>query len=250
MTAPLDPTGRFTDRAVDYAKHRPSYPGPAIDEMLRGLGDPATLVAADIGAGTGISARLLAERGPRVVAIEPNAAMRDRAASHPRVEFRDAAAEHTGLGDASLDLVLCAQSFHWFRKGPALEEFRRILRPGGRLALMWNDRDRSHPFCDAYYRIVLSTPIAKPMETSWAGENPLVGEPGWRDAREWGAPYCQTLDLASLLGRAMSASYVPKSGPEHDRIVRELRDLHGAYAGPDGRVTMRYLTRLFLAERA
>src|SRR5262245_49009958 len=99
MSAPsdLDPTGRFTQRADDYAVYRPTYPAAAIDAILDGLGAPARLVAADVGAGTGIASRLLAERGVRVLAVEPNAAMRAVAAAHPRVEAHVGTAEATGL---------------------------------------------------------------------------------------------------------------------------------------------------------
>lgn len=250
MTSQLDPTGRFSDRAKDYAKFRPSYPAEAIDAILDGLGEPSRLVAADIGAGTGISSRLLADRGVHVLAIEPNAPMRDEATPHPRVEFRDGSAEATGLADASADLVLCAQAFHWFNPPRALAEFRRILKPGGRLALVWNDRDLSHPVSDAYYAIVLSTPVGKEVSVSWAGENPVAGLPEWTSARERFCTYDQPMDLDAFLGRAMSASYFPKQGPEHERMVRELNVLHRRFASPEGRVTMRYLTKVFLAERA
>src|SRR5688572_26600177 len=78
----MNPTGRFSDRAQAYSRHRPSYPAPAVDAMLAGLGEPARLSAADIGAGTGISSRLLAERGLTVHAVEPNQAMREAAEPH------------------------------------------------------------------------------------------------------------------------------------------------------------------------
>ncbi len=65
VLAGMDPTGRFSDRAADYVKYRPDYPIAAIDHMLQGLGEPSRLVAADVGAGTGISTRMAAERGPR-----------------------------------------------------------------------------------------------------------------------------------------------------------------------------------------
>src|SRR5262245_7940094 len=93
--AGMDPIGRFTDRVADYVKHRPSYPAAAIDAMLRGLGDPTRLTAADLGAGTGIASRLLANRGLRVIAIEPNPAMRAAASPHPRVEWREGTGEST-----------------------------------------------------------------------------------------------------------------------------------------------------------
>lgn len=75
----LNPLTRFCDRVADYVKYRPSYPAQAIDIILKGLEPSSQLTAADIGAGTGISSRLLAERGVSVIAIEPNPAMREGA---------------------------------------------------------------------------------------------------------------------------------------------------------------------------
>ncbi|HTD33264.1 MAG TPA: class I SAM-dependent methyltransferase, partial [Candidatus Elarobacter sp.] len=141
--------GRFTDRAGDYVSGRPSYPPAAIDALLDGLGDPADVVVADLGAGTGISSRLLAERGAQVLAIEPNQAMREAAEPHPRVEWIAASAEHTGLGEASADLVTAFQAFHWFDQRAALDETVRILRPGGRAAVIYNERDERDPFTAA-----------------------------------------------------------------------------------------------------
>ena len=97
-----DPTGRFSDRAAAYAQHRPDYPSAAIDAILDGLGDPAQLVAADLGSGTGISSRLLADRGVVVKAVEPNPEMRSAATPHERVELLDCVAERTGLANASV----------------------------------------------------------------------------------------------------------------------------------------------------
>ncbi|MGL4879532.1 MAG: class I SAM-dependent methyltransferase, partial [Waterburya sp.] len=129
----LNPQDRFTSRADDYAKYRPSYPTAMIDCIVAELDNLSQLVAADIGAGTGISARLLADRGIKVIAIEPNEAMRQAAQVHPLVEFRHGSAEDTKLPDASVDLVTCFQAFHWFNPEPTLKEFTRILKPQGRL---------------------------------------------------------------------------------------------------------------------
>ncbi len=108
-----------------------------------------------MGAGTGICSRLLADRGARVLAIEPNDAMRAAAEDHPRVEWQRGTAERTGLEDSGVDLVVCAQAFHWFEPQAALQEFHRILRPGGRLALIWNKRDNSDPFTAGYRQAIL-----------------------------------------------------------------------------------------------
>src|SRR5439155_1443196 len=109
----------------------------------------AKLDAADVGAGTGIASRQLAAHGVRVLAVEPNAEMRAAAIRHPGIEWRAGTAEATGLDSGIVGLVLCAQAFHWFRAQHALAEFSRILRPGGRLALMWNSRDRADPLTRA-----------------------------------------------------------------------------------------------------
>ena len=137
----MNPQRRFSNRAENYSKYRPSYPTEAIDCILQGLETKSQLVAADIGAGTGISSRLLADRGVRVIGIEPNVAMRQVAEVHPLVEFRNGSAEATKLSDKSVDLVTCFQAFHWFNLEPTLKEFARILKAKGKIALLWNDRD-------------------------------------------------------------------------------------------------------------
>ena len=119
----MDTVGRFSDRAADYVKYRPSYPDRAIETILAGLSPRDDLVVADVGAGTGISARLLGDRGARVLAIEPGDEMRRAAAPHPRVSWVVGTAEATSLTSASVDVVLCAQSFHWFDQPKALVEF-------------------------------------------------------------------------------------------------------------------------------
>jgi ubiquinone/menaquinone biosynthesis C-methylase UbiE len=147
-----NPQQRFSNRAEDYAKYRPSYPTAAIDQILAGLDQP---VAADIGAGTGISARLLADRGAKKVwAIEPNSAMYAVAKPHPHVEFQQGSAEQTGLASQSVDLITCCQAFHWFEPIATLAEFHRILQPAGRLALMWNERDQTDPFTQEHNEII------------------------------------------------------------------------------------------------
>src|SRR6185436_15158344 len=115
-------------------------------------------------AGTGISARQLAACGVAVIAVEPNREMRESAAPDPRVSWREGTAEATGLGAASLDLVLCAQAFHWFRQADAIAEFHRVLRPGGRLALVWNTRSRTDPFSLGYIQAIREVNGEHPAE--------------------------------------------------------------------------------------
>jgi len=245
----LDPTGRFSDRAADYVRYRPGYPAAAIDTILGGLADPSRLVAADVGAGTGIFARQLADRGPRVIAVEPNAAMRAAAAPHPRVSWHEGSAEATGLPRGSVDLVVCAQAFHWFRQPEALEELHRILRPGGRLALMWNSRDPRDPLTRAYIEAIRAV----------NGEDPIEGrefDPSVIDRDGWFAPATlatfenqQLLTREGLIGRATSASYVPREGRRFEILSESLAALFDRYRDAGGHVTMKYVTKVYLAER-
>ena len=247
--AAMNPTGRFSDRAEDYRRHRPDYPAAALEAILDGLGEPADVIAADVGAGTGISSRQLAERGARVIAVEPNAAMRSAAAPHPRIEWREGTAEATGLPDASVHLVLCAQAFHWFRVPESLAEFQRVLVPGGRLALMWNARDREDPLTRGYTEALHAVQGEHPAEQLPFDRNVLATSGRFTAPRLQRFPHGQSLDLEGLIGRATSASYVPRDGDRFARLRELLVALWERERDADGRVTMRYRTEVFLSER-
>ena len=213
-------TERFASRAGAYAAFRPSYPGEAVDAALAGLGEPGRLVVADLGAGTGISSRLFAERGARVIALEPNAAMRAAATPHPRIEWRAGTAEETHLPDQSVDLVTACQAFHWFATPRALAEFARIARR--RAAILQYERDERDDFTKAYGDVVRAHARDDTEALRRAALDVFAGFPGARVARAEFASK-QRLDLAGLLGRASSASYLPDGGPELARLQADLR---------------------------
>lgn len=247
--AGMNPATRFTDRAVDYAKYRPNYPADALDAMLRGLPEPATLSAADVGAGTGISSRLLADPGVRVIAIEPNRAMREAAAPHAGVEWRDGVGEATGLPDGSVDLVLVAQAFHWFRQREAIAEFHRVLRADGRLALLWNNRNRADPLTRAYIDAIHAVHGEDLVEQRPFDPEVVAIDGLFTPSTLSTFAHAQALDREGLIGRAVSASYVPRDGAEFVELQRLMAELFERHRDSRGLVTLRYVTKLYLATR-
>ena len=246
---PADTVERFSDRATDYVRFRPTYPAGAIHAMLDGLGPPERLVAADIGAGTGISARLLGDRGLRVLAVEPGDAMRRAAAPHPNVAWVAGRAEATGLRSEVADLVLCAQSFHWFRPAEVLPEFARILKPRRRLAIMWNRRSTSDPLTAGYRQAILDVGGETAAERMRFDPEVIGGSGLFSSAERQSFPNFQRLDLEGLIGRARSASYVPKRGAAGEHLVDRLRALHAQYAAANGYVTLVYQTEVFCSSK-
>ena len=244
----MNPQSRFTNRAEDYARYRPSYSNAVIDCILDGL-DSDRLTAADIGAGTGISSRLLANRGVKAIAVEPNAAMREAAQKHPLVEWNDSNAENTKLSDASIDLITCFQAFHWFDPEPTLKEFARILKPKGRLAAVWHNRDRDDRFTSEYSEL---TRIASDgdSELRYGTEKFLRNTPWFDLVRHLIFSYQQALNLQGLIGRAMSTSYIPQTGAKHERFIQDLTSLHQQYCDEEGLVYLQYKTSLYLTERS
>jgi SAM-dependent methyltransferase len=237
-------TQRFGPRARAYAAFRPSYPPEAIDAALDGLGDARKLTIADVGAGTGISAHLFAQRGARVVAIEPNLRMREAAQPHPLISWHASTAERTGLEDASVDLAVACQAFHWFATDAAVAEFRRIARR--RAALLQYERDERDAFTRAYGELVRAYAAddtealrRRALETFAAFPNAHVTRTA--------AASRQPLDRDGLLGRAASASYLPASGPEAAALWRELQLLFDRYQS-GGTVELATVTFVLIAD--
>ena len=248
-TKELDTVGRFSDRAADYVLYRPSYPGEAVRAILDGLGPRERIVAADVGAGTGISARLLGDQGVRVVAVEPGEGMRRAAARHRNVAWVGGRAEATGLQSEVFDLVLCAQSFHWFRTAEVLPEFARMLKSRRRLALVWNRRSKRDPLTVGYRQAIVDVGGEITAESMGFDPGVVTQSELFSPPERMSFPNFQCLDLDGLIGRARSASYVPKSGPAGERLHGLLRELHVRYADASGFVTLVYETEVFCSSK-
>ena len=246
-----DSTQRFTDRVADYVKYRPSYPQEVVSFLHETCGVAPSAQVADIGAGTGISARLFLDAGHPVVAVEPNQAMRAAANAWlaPYANFRSVAgtAEATTLDDASVDLVIAAQAFHWFDPLTTRREFARILRPQGRVALFWNSRllDGS-PFL-AGYEVLLRQYGVDYTEVAERYPDDAAMAAWFGDAfsHKGSFPNLQRLDFDGLKGRLMSSSYAPKAGhPNHEPLLVALRDLFDRTAH-NGMVEFGYTTCVY-----
>lgn len=166
-------TDGYTKGADTYVKGRPDYPPELaawLTDHLR-LGPNTTVV--DLGAGTGKFTPQLVATGADVIAVEPVAQMRAKlAASLPQVDAVEGTAQHMPLADESVDAVVCAQSFHWFASHDALAEIHRVLKPGGRLGLVWNLRDARVPWVQRLDAIV----------NAREGDTPRFYTGAWRNA--------------------------------------------------------------------
>jgi SAM-dependent methyltransferase len=204
-------------------------------------------VVADVGSGTGLSARLFLANGNLVYGVEPNEAMRQAAEESVGTSgsFRsiDGSAEATGLDDGSVDVVVAAQAFHWFDREAVEREWRRILRPEGWVVLMWNERrlDAS-PFLRAYEELLLEYSSDYASVRHENVTEPVIRRLLQRDYSRHAEYNEQVFDFDGLKGRLLSSSYVPAAGhPRHEPMLAALRSLFDEHCG-DGLVVVEYDT--------
>lgn len=233
-----DPKERFSETADAYEKYRPSYPPALVDWVLHTARVEAPAWIGDVGCGTGISTRLFAERGFRVVGIDPNEQMLRLAA--PRGgRFLRAEAARTALQAASLDLVVSGQAFHWFDLATVMPELKRVLKPGGRVSAFWNRRT-STPFLDDYERLLRTHSteyggIPGPRETIPR----IKASPYVADLLEAEFENAQEFDLDGVIGRARSSSYVIHGVSDRTAFEAALAAAFGRHQS-GGKVTFAY----------
>jgi SAM-dependent methyltransferase len=236
----VDPRERFAGAAAGYARFRPSYPAALVDWVVAEAGVHRGDRGADVGCGTGILTRLLAERGLEVTGIDPNEDMlaEARAAGGP-AEYRRAEASATGLDGASVALVTVAQAFHWFEADVALAEFHRVLRSGGQVAAIWNLRAAS-PFMAEYQALLRRFSREYAVMESWEESLArLRAHPRVEAPRDFEAPNAQAFDLEGLRGRSWSSSYVFRGVSDREGFDRALQSLFDTHAR-DGAITFPY----------
>ena len=249
---PEKTSARFDNRAELYARYRPGYPAEMYEYLLHESALPQDGAIADLGSGTGILAAPLLDRGFCVYGVEPNDDMRAVAESalgrNPNFHSLNATAEATHLDDASVDLVVAGQAFHWFEPEATRAEVRRILRPGGRCALIWNQRQLdTTPFLRAYEAFLLewgtdyqavSETYANPDAIALVlGANCLVRR----------FENVQAFDEEGLLGRLRSSSYTPAADDANFQpMIAALRTLFANHE-QRGIVRIEYTTEVYLS---
>ncbi|MGB6295958.1 MAG: class I SAM-dependent methyltransferase [Rivularia sp. (in: cyanobacteria)] len=243
----LNPLTRFSEKAENYTKYRPTYPDAVIDKILENLAPPNQLLAADIGAGTGIAARQLADKGVNVIAIEPNSAMREVAQKHQNVEWKNGSAEETNLSDASVDLITCFQAFHWFQPQPTLLEFKRVLKPQGRLAIVFQDLNRDDKFTQDYWQIISKSANNRPPSYLNTKIAPLRESLDFEYLESAQFNCKQKLDLISLIGLAKSVSFISSEETVQKQLADDLEELFQRCCNSDSCVYIAYQNTVHLA---
>ena len=243
-------TSRFSDRVENYVRYRPGYPAEVLRTLNTACGLSPGHVVADIASGTGIWTRMLLQNGNQVFGVEPNPEMREAGerllAIFPHFTGVAGTAEATTLPDHSVDFVTAAQAAHWFDRERARREFVRILKPGGWLVLLWNERlTDSTNFLRDYEQLLLTygtdyQDVRHERTTDAVNE---FFDPAPFEERSFRMR--QEFDYGGVEGRLLSSSYAP--GPEHPQHAPMLQELRRIFedCAVRGRVAFEYKTRLY-----
>jgi SAM-dependent methyltransferase len=246
-----DPTLRFSSRVENYVKYRPGYPSGVMETLTNECGWAKGLVIADVGSGTGILSEVFLRNGNRVFGVEPNREMRE-AGERLLTEYTnftsvDGTAEATTLAGRSVDFVTAGQAFHWFDRERTRHEFVRILRPGGWVVLIWNERlTNTSPFLRAYeellhkygtdYATVDHRNVDADAITTFFAPQPFT-------LRRFDNQ--QVVDLDGATGRLLSSSYTPEPGhPNYRPMLDALRAIFDRH-NVDGKVSFDYKTLMY-----
>jgi ubiquinone/menaquinone biosynthesis C-methylase UbiE len=245
-----DAVTRFSNRVANYVKYRPGYPPEVIELFKREMGLNEGSVIADIGSGTGLSTRPFLENGNTVYGVEPNAAMREAAEKFlnefPNFISHEGTAENTNLADDSVDFVIAAQAFHWFDPDKTRIEFTRILKSGGYIALIWNERQLdTTPFLRDYEQLLLKHANDYQRVRHENIDQEKLGRFFEDEYQRATFANEQVFDFAGLRGRAVSSSYMPaEDDPKFPDLEKDLKSIFAKHAQND-RIKILYDTNIY-----
>ncbi|HXC34326.1 MAG TPA: class I SAM-dependent methyltransferase [Candidatus Acidoferrales bacterium] len=249
MQKGLEPTKRFSNRVENYVRYRPGYPAEIIALLRDECGLTPESVIADIGSGTGKLSELFLNAGCQVFGVEPNKEMRaaGERMNHPNFTSVDASAEETTLPGHGVNFITAGQAFHWFDRDRCRAEFLRILKPGGWIVIIWNDRrDDTAPFLVAYENLLGEFGTDYNQAHHRRADKPEVIraffgiEPRFKNFHN-----VQHFDLEGLKGRLLSSSYAPVAGhPKYEEMLAELKQIFDTHQ-KNGTVAFEYDTHLY-----
>ena len=246
---------RFSNKAEKYELYRPSYTEEAILMIL----DLCNVVTSDkvkianIGSGTGKFTKLLLDKGFIVYAIEPNEQMRVIA----EVKFKDynnfnsvnKTAENTSLQNNSISIITVAQAFHYFDLDKVKKEFLRILKPDGKVALLWNFRLRESDFIKEYENIIYNLHSSK-VKPTHAQDNMTeeIFKSFFESYEIINISNSQEFDFESLWGRTLSNNHMPNENEtEYLQLYNDIKKLFNKYEH-DGKVIFKYRTQIVVGD--
>lgn len=227
----------FDGKAEKYKASRPEYPVELFLKLQKDGILKAEDIAADIGAGTGIFSRQLAEYVKAVYAVEPNEQMRrligvDHAGGENNIFPLEGSAEHTGLKPESVDVITAAQAFHWFDRGIFKKECSRILKENGYVILVWNVRDMSSDLIkDCYEACKKHCPGFKGFSNGVDFEKETFSGFFKESITKITIENPSFYDEAAFTGRNLSSSFAPgREDPAYEPFKREIKDIFAKYS--------------------
>lgn len=242
------------DRASDaYESGRPDYPVEAIDFLVKQFDIKPSSQMVDLAAGTGKFTKYLFPFNNHVIAIEPVERMRQKFSSlYPAMQVLNGSAEYIPVVTESIDVVTVAQGFHWFNGEKALSEIRRVLKPKGKLGLIWNVRDESVSWVRELSQIIDPYEGSTPRYTSMIWKEAFDDTPYFSPLRHSVFTYTHISTIETILDRVNSISFI-SALPEQDKKyvatqVKKLIENHPSTRNL-AQIPFPYLTHIYCTEK-
>lgn len=240
---------KFNGMGKIYSKYRSSYPFNFIDYLFTDVGISQNSIIADIGSGTGILTKQLLERGSKVYGIEPNSDMRIVAETNlkdfSKFTSVNGSAENTTIDDNRIDYIIVAQAFHWFDRERFKKECQRILKPEGKVILVWNSRDNKSELVIENYEVNRKyCPNFKGFSDGMYGKTNKDDFSDFFNGKYETKVFINNLifDMDGFIGRNLSSSYALKSNDvQYDNYINELKRIYKKHS-KNGQLIMPNLT--------